>query len=71
MTPLRLALLQVAGAACLLLALWLPRYCFPLVWIFAVAAVAPINYRRGLDGPAPNSSKPGSTHLPCGCCWPA
>ena len=49
-TPLRLGLLQVAGAACLLLALWLPRYCFPLVWIFAVAAVAPINYRRGIDG---------------------
>ena len=50
MTPRRLALLQVAGSACLLLALWFPRYCFPLAWIFAVAAIAPINYRRGIDG---------------------
>ena len=49
MTPLRLELLQVAGAACLLLAFWFPRYCFPLVWVFAIAAVAPVNYRRGID----------------------
>ena len=50
MTPLRLELLQIAGAGCLQLAFWFPRYCFPLVWVFAVAAVAPVNYRRGIDG---------------------
>ena len=58
-TPLRLELLQVAGAGCLLLAFWFPRYCFPLVWIFAIAAVAPVQLPARHRRPAPAARSRG------------
>ena len=48
--PARLYRLQLYGLICLALPLSYPRYFFPLVWVSALLIVAPINYRRGVDG---------------------
>jgi hypothetical protein len=42
--------LQLAGVAALALPLWQPHLFFPLVWSCLALILAPINYRRGIDG---------------------
>ncbi len=49
-SPRGLYALQGVGALFLALPLLWPSYFFPLVWGAVVLLVAPINYRRGLDG---------------------
>lgn len=48
--PARLHRLQLYGFLCLALPLLYPRYFFPLVWVSSLLIVAPINYRRGVNG---------------------
>ena len=47
---LSLIALQFDGLIMMMLALAWPHYFFPFVWIGLVLFVAPINYRRGIDG---------------------
>ena len=42
--------LQLDGLLMMMLALVWPQYFFPLVWVALTLFVAPINYRRGIDG---------------------
>ena len=42
--------MQVIGALFFALPLLWPSYFFPLVWGAVVLLVAPVNYRRGIDG---------------------
>ncbi len=46
----QLVLLQVAGVLFLVLPMLKPQLFFALVWGSAILFVAPINYRRGIDG---------------------
>jgi len=50
LSPARLTRLQLYGLICLALPLLYPRYFFPLVWVSTLLIVAPVNYRRGMDG---------------------
>lgn len=49
-TPTLLLGLQLAGVVALALPLWQPRFFFPLVWSCLALILAPVNYRRGIDG---------------------
>lgn len=48
--PARLYRLQLLGLVFLAMPLIWPRYFFPLVWTSTFLLVAPVNYRRGIDG---------------------
>ena len=50
LTPARLLRLQLLGVLFLVLPLIWPRYFFALVWTSTFLIVAPINYRRGVNG---------------------
>jgi len=50
LTPARLVRLQLLGVVFLALPLVWPRWFFPLVWTSTFLILAPINYRRGVDG---------------------
>jgi len=49
-SPKSLYLLQVAGLLFLALPMLWPTYFFPLVWGGVILLLAPLNYRRGIDG---------------------
>jgi hypothetical protein len=49
-SPRSLYCMQVIGALFFALPLLWPSYFFPLVWGAVVLLVAPVNYRRGIDG---------------------
>lgn len=49
-SPKGLYLLQIIGLLFLALPMFWPTYFFPLVWGGVILLLAPLNYRRGIDG---------------------